>query len=182
MRGMHGTRHACERRWRSCDGDKRWMCQLSKQRQRLGETSTEKAARALSRDKSTEVSTTRPSSPHKPLAHGSTPDVHGMPAPPLHRLPRKRNWQSTCNESNWTDGAAFHVSTPFLCLRQTGVLSTYSSHSRRLTRSLSFRQLHGYREDWIAGQALARAMQTARANRQPQLKGCGARWHSSSLT
>ena len=33
------------------------------------------------------------------------PHVHGMPASPLHRLSRQGNWQSTRDESDWTDRA-----------------------------------------------------------------------------
>ena len=44
-----------------------------------------------------------PLSARKQVAHGST--RARMPASPLHRLSRQGNWQSTRDESDWTDRA-----------------------------------------------------------------------------
>ena len=98
--------------------------------------------------------------------------VHGLPAPPLHRLPRLGNWQSTCNESNRTDRAIFHCSTspvpetdashehPLLLLSKIDPLpqrQTIQRISRGLDRRYAAVRLQAF--DWVLRVAPGRKQQ-----------------------
>ena len=105
------------------------------------------------------------------------PRVHGTSAPLLRRLPRQRNWQSICNESNWTDRATFHFPFQYFshpCLRQTRATSICYTYSQRSTRCPSRRQFNGSREDWnrryavVRVQAFGLAMRAAKAKTAAQ--------------
>ena len=79
--------------------------------------------------------------------------VHGMPASPLHRLPRQRNLAKHPQRER-LDRPRHHPFTHHLFhqnLSLTRATSTCSSCFLGLTHCLSYRQSNGNREDWTAG-------------------------------